>query len=781
MSRPRGVRAAGVLLVVVLALVLVAGPAGAAGRAAAPATNTAAADASKTPVRRVLVVSLPGVSWQDLDLAQLPNLRRLFEQSLVADLSLRGVQRHPSLGDGYVTIGAGARAVSRSTDGGECFQADEHFESGTARAALARRTGVAASSITRNDIACVAQPAIASRNNHLLFDAKVGLLGDTLAANGVDRAAIGNSDDQEPPSNDDWQRSVALALAGAGGTVPDGAVGPELLTHDASQPFGLGMSTTKVLDTFDRAWQGRSVVLVEASDLARLEDSRSLVASSARPALEARVLQQTDQLVGQLLRRVDPAHDAVMVVGTSQRSGPLRLTVASLRAPGLQPGFAVSAYTRHSGVVSIVDIAPTILDQLGIPIPDRMEGRPFEFGRTGGDFASRLDWMVDTNKAAQFRDAQIAQVTTWFVVLQILLTLAAIVAFVWLGKRALGIVEFCALALLGFIPATYLAGLLPFDRWGASSYWAFLLGFSAVFALVIWWTTDHVGVMSLIVALSAGTGLIIVDVATGARLQFDTAFGYSPTVAGRFAGLGNLGYAQLAASAVLLAGLVAFQIGGRRGAWAGIAILVAAIVVDGAPFFGSDVGGTLSMVPAYLVTATLLLGWRFRWRLVAIYGSVALLLLAIFGAIDVSRPKEKQTHLGRLITTGSGSGGTHHVMIVIERKISENASVFFSSVWTIMMPLVLFGIGYLIYRAPGRMQGIYERIPTLSASLIGLAIVAGLGFALNDSGIAIPGVMLGVLTPVLIVITIRGDRQRAAPPSLHDELEQLSATMETRT
>ena len=33
-----------------------------------------------------------------------------------------------------------------------------------------------------------------------------------------------------------------------------------------------------------------------------------------------------------------------------------------------------------------------------------------------------------------------------------------------------------------------------------------------------------------------------------------------------------------------------------------------------------------------------------------------------------------------------------------------------------------------------------------------------LGTLLNDSGIAIAGVMLGVVTPVLIVITVRGDR-----------------------
>ena len=76
--------------------------------------------------------------------------------------------------------------------------------------------------------------------------------------------------------------------------------------------------------------------------------------------------------------------------------------------------------------------------------------------------------------------------------------------------------------------------------------------------------------------------------------------------------------------------------------------------------------------------------------------------------------------------------------------------MLFSSIWTIMLPVVLAGIAYLIYRAPGRMRGLHERIPQLSAALVGLAIVTVLGTALNDSGIAIAGVMLGVMTPVLV-------------------------------
>jgi hypothetical protein len=152
----------------------------------------------------------------------------------------------------------------------------------------------------------------------------------------------------------------------------------------------------------------------------------------------------------------------------------------------------------------------------------------------------------------------------------------------------------------------------------------------------------------------------------------------------------------------------------------------------------------------------------------------------VFAAVDISRPKDKETHLGRLIDSGSGTGGVHHVSIVIQRKLAENIGVFKGSTWTLMLPVVLAGIAYLVYRAPGRLRGIRDRIPPLTAALIGFAIVAFLGFALNDSGIAIPGVMLGILTPVMIVITIRGERDRLARPALDDEILRLTEPAETR-
>ena len=68
---------------------------------------------------------------------------------------------------------------------------------------------------------------------------------------------------------------------------------------------------------------------------------------------------------------------------------------------------------------------------------------------------------------------------------------------------------------------------------------------------------------------------------------------------------------------------------------------------------------------------------------------------------------------------------------------------------TALLPLshALTG-GYRPY-VPGR---------ELVAILGPLAVLALLGFALNDSGIRTPGVMLGVVIPVMVVILLRANR-----------------------
>ena len=267
----------------------------------------------------------------------------------------------------------------------------------------------------------------------------------------------------------------------------------------------------------------------------------------------------------------------------------------------------------------------------------------------------------------------------------------------------------------------------------------------------------------IMLALAAIGALQIGDVVTGARLQFGSAFGYSATVGVRVAGLGNISYAFLSSAAVLLAGLVAHWIGGRRGAYVAIAILATALVIDIAPFWGADFGGILSMVPAFGVMAALLLGIRIRVRLrtVLIAGVATFLVLVVMAAIDLSRPTAEQTHVGRLINN-IGDQGPDKLFSVIGRKLDQNIVTLTNSDWRPNLIIGLLLAGYLAWSARHWLRRIVDAIPEYRAALIGFAILAFLGYALNDSGIAIPAVMFTVLTATLSWLVMSDAVQRDA-------------------
>ena len=125
----------------------------------------------------MLILSLPAVEWSDLQRVAVPNLRRLLADSAVGSLMTNGVTRPAQLGDSYLTLGAGTRAVSERLVVGEGFGVDEDFGDEIAGAAFTTRTGVPAP----NGIVYMPIVSVTEANDAENYGAEIGLLGDTLA------------------------------------------------------------------------------------------------------------------------------------------------------------------------------------------------------------------------------------------------------------------------------------------------------------------------------------------------------------------------------------------------------------------------------------------------------------------------------------------------------------------------------------------------------------------------------------------------------------------------
>lgn len=785
MKPPPRTRLVPAVLVVLLALVpLWAGPASARSEAAAPARP-----------RKVLLVTIPRLTWRQVADGKLPHLAAFLEQSAVGDLSLRTIGPRTALGEAYVTLGAGNRAGARDGDAGRVLEVDEGYENGTAAQAYVRRTGWPVTGALLH----LSISAITATNDRYLYGAEPGALGSALGAAGFTPAVVGNADielssasrvtfDPAAPTgepNDDENntdspiglgpdtavtasiepvsgesRPAGLALMNRRGQVAEGSVTRDLLVRDPEAPFGVRMSSSAVLDAFDAVWDDRTVALVELSDLERADQYRSRAAAPQAQALVDAALARTDRLLGDLLERTGPDDLVVVASPASPRSGET-LTPIAVRGPGFESGTLTSGTTRRDGYVTLPDLAPTILEQLGVDRPDAMTGSTIEASNDGDTGPGRYDRFLERNRATAFRDSSVTTITITFVVLQILLALVALGA-VLLGTPLLRRVGAgLGLVIMSTPFVTFAMGIVPVYRIG---FWPYLLAMYAGAALVAFAAT-RVGrlvdgprrpVLVATVPVALTYLLLVIDITTGGRLQLNTIFGYSPLVAGRFAGFGNPAYSLLSMGTVLLScSLWALFDGDRPGpartrlVAAVIGLFLLSVVLDGHPALGSDVGGVLSIIPTGFLVVWLLLGRRVRARLVLVSGAVTLGALALFAAIDLSRPEAEQTHLGRLVRSVFGSSGGG-LGTVLERKLNSNLTVLTNSIWTLTIPLALALVVVLLVARPESLRARVPDTTWMRACLWGGITMCVLGMVVNDSGIAIPAVMFLLFVPYVL-------------------------------
>lgn len=714
-----------------------------AARAGAVASNPKHVD-------RVLIVSVPTLTWEDLDPAVAPNLARFLDHAAIADLATRGDRQPAALGSAYVTIGAGARAAGDEATDGEGLEVGERFGAVSAGAAYQQRTanppgvGIVALGIAR----------IVGANASLLYGAVPGALGTTLSEHRHPSEVVANGDGAPPETTataPTYSRSAVNALMGEKGRLAHGAVNRTLLRHDAGAPFGTRLDQPAVLASFLRDWRSGAVALVEASDLVRADRAASYATADGAAQMRRQALHWSDQLFGALMGHVDLSRDAVLVLAPVPPSGNRSVTVAGLRGPGIATGLLRSATTRRSGFVTLSDVAPTVLDQLGVPAPESMEGRPMLVDAGHGSASDRRAMLERANADGLVRDELVNPVTA--TVLWTAIVLAAVSAILlllapgvlrrwrWLAV----VVQWVALGLVGFLLATMPATLLHFgEHGGKGGYWTFTLVFAAVFALVCKLLGRRRPLDPLLWALGALLAVNVLDQLTGGHLEFNSVFGYSATVGIRFSGIGNQSSALLATAAVLVAAFVAWRFAQPWGVRVAIAVLVVSFVAITPPLFGQDFGGTLACAPAFALLGWLLLGRRVTLRAVVTLLGVLLVSGLAVGFLDLLRPRDQRSHVGRFFEK-VGNEGFSGFSSVIERKSGENAATFSSTIYLVLIVVVL-GVGVLLwFRQPRPLREVAARVSTLRAAGVSLATLIVLSYGLNDSGMAIPAIMLSLV------------------------------------
>jgi len=733
----RGARTIYTVLALSLALSVVPGP--------------AYAQQEQRP-RKIVIVSMPSVTWEDVSAGDAPNLRRLADRWSMANMSLRTVGPRTDQASALVSIGAGNRARAYGLRPAVDGDAD------AAPNAVPQPGGGAQ---VRGFVHLLAD------NDDLGYRAVPGALGERLRSMGLRTGVAGNSDGGfvYPTATTregvgiERRRFGALALADLSGFVDVAEVGDELRVADPGTLNGFRADPEVLLDAAARVIESTDVSLIEVSDTyreSRVANARlrNVDAAEGRTAEIREAVRRDDRVLAGIIGLVDLEQDTLVVVAT-EGFGPARpevLTVAVMAGVGAEEsGWLTSATTLRPGIVAVSDIGPGVLRLLGEQPPESMTSQPFR--AVDGPGEGRLDHLLLVASAAVFHGDWVGRFFLIFVGLQVILYSVAWsrlrrdpgAPLPWIRRLTLGFMSAPAATLV-------MAALNP-HLWGRAGPMLVVLAVSVVLtalALLGPWRKDPSGPAAFICAVNFA--LIVGDLTTGAHLQLSSLVGYSPIVAGRFYGLGNLTFAILATSSILLAG----QVGARYGRWgfrAAVVIALATIVATGATAFGADFGGVLALIPSFGVLLLLLSGRRMSIGKVFLFGGLSAAAALLVGGLDTMRPPEEQTHIGRFVARLL-LNGPEAVMDVIMRKINANWTLLTSSALTLSVPVALIFLGLMLRRPYGRLRSAVDTIPGLKIGLIAAIVANVLGFALNDSGIAIPAMGLAIMAPYCLATVL---------------------------
>ncbi len=306
--------------------------------------------------------------------------------------------------------------------------------------------------------------------------------------------------------------------------------------------------------------------------------------------------------------------------------------------------------------------------------------------------------------------------------------------------------------------------------YGLTAAWTAVIG---VIALGGPWRRDPFGPPGAVAAVTVA--VIGLDVITGSRLQMGTPFGLSVLEAGRFYGIGGEAVGLYAVCGILAAAWTGHavlrrdgarppgRVGGSRssraeGSGRGRAVLAAgavavfAVVACGWPQFGGKVGGTIAMVPGFILLLMALARVRITVRrVIAILGS-GLALFAVFALINYLVPATGHSDIGVFagnLLHGRAGG-------LLTRKLTSMLGSLSVNTYSPVVPVVVLLIGLLLLK-PGwfRVRAVplaYAAEPLMAITLSMMWLVAVLGWFADDSGIIVPATALPLALPLGIAL-----------------------------
>lgn len=703
---------------------------------------------------KVLIVSLPRVTWKQLRAATSPNLDHIVDQGSVAAMSVRALRHTTTPAEGYATVSAGNRATASGSQSATFLKPTEIINGDIASSLYRDERG---NPSFKNPAALgVGFEQTQRANSRGMYDTEVGAFAEALDKDKKSIAVFGNTDTCLSDDPNCFSRAISFMGTDTQGVVRYGDISRNLLNSATpEETTQLSLDMRQLAHKASASVKRHDVTVVECSDIERIELARTRSENTISDKNYMEAIEKCDMMIGKVMKSIDLDKDQIYIFSPSAPRSQSQTAIFAAAGKGIPRGYASSATTRREGVVTLVDIAPTILTDMNVALPKSMGKTLLDWRANTISSGDRQDFLVQMNNQAIIRDKAIAPATMLLVVLVVVSVLISMVAYSraksWKSTAQYVSLMAACIPTIGFLIKPLMETLETSMRIVLTM--AFI---SAVLAAGLLYCGKRWGFVPVILGIAV-TNLAVqfLDILTGGNLQFNTVFGYSPVVAGRFAGYGNQAFAIVAISAVITVAMVK-EISKQR-SWNEkkvniglLAFLVFVLIVDGAPYWGSDVGGVLALTPTIFVIGMMLYNKRVGIKSLLIASVVTVGTITVFAFVDLARPAEQRTHLGRFAESlMNGQAG-----IIIERKIAANLRILTASVWAVIVIVSLLYLMFLFFHPERFLRKTSEVHPGFLYLAYPGIVVGLLGMALNDSGVAIPGMMMAIAIPAVTLLAL---------------------------
>ncbi|MDN9012055.1 hypothetical protein [Brevibacillus laterosporus] len=688
--------------------------------------------------------------------------------------------------NGYLLMGSGGQA--QYTEASETlYQANESTSNNeTAEQRMSRLTNPH----TINKKSTLLYPGIfrlQRDNENKPYTARIGLMGDGIERVDGTVAFYGNADYGEKK-----QRHASLLGVTSTGEIRKGMVSPDMiLEKDLRYPYGLRTKKDVVLQQIAED-KSSSLIIWQYGDLARLYKQMPEMSPSHFKQMYHQIIGDLAKIAGQIIAKLQPGQ---MFLLLSADANPIAIKEKGILTPflmwtysGAKTGELTSITTRQPGLVSGLDLLPTVYHWIHLPLPEHVIGhvihpatnQPIPFVSTTEVSQvkdNQSDWRISSFFQKIDRIHRIYANRPSIIYSFVILQLAGLLLGLLLWYRyqyqsrpvSLSVRKFVRLLLTALLLVPFLLLLEPLVDISLPVLATIsLLGIVAG-VMAYWLSRLPLATGFFLIGVCTTIGLLV-DGFTGAHLMKRSFLGYDPVIGARFYGIGNEYEGVLiGASLLFFAAFYQWEQGRKRKqikdeqtnlSLVGLILIIVCMGIIlwylASPQYGTNAGGFLATGLAFVVT--LFRFYQIRLRKISLLlvggslfvGIASLLIIHLFSM-------QPMTHVGK-VAHDIVTGNWIEVGQIIQRKLEMNLRLIRVSLWSKVFFLSLFIVSVISFYPQQYMRRLYASYPALVMGFSGIMAGSLAGLFLNDSGIVTAGTSIIFFVSPALLLTLQEDK-----------------------